>query len=226
MECIRYIETTMVMDSARFIVNKIKSVAKSTDKDIIIGLSGDDSLKELYVQLNSIMPKDIIPRLQFIQVDERIVADGSQNLITKSLPDLLIKGAKFVPMSENIDPLNPHSSDEYEKEMSTLFEKGYPALIILGVGDDGDIASIFTDREATQVDDKKKLVFITSKETNGYYRMSLSRHAIYTMSTVVFYIHGEYKNTVEQILDNDNAKKYPASEIYFNHKNSVVLTTE
>lgn len=228
MEYLTFDEQVIVEKSCRFIIETLERFSEMTDKDMIIGLSGGSSPKPLYTLLNETMPKDIISRLVFIQIDERITNvennDSNQKLITSTMSDLLIKGASFYPMPVDIDVHTQEGCLSYEKQIQELFEKSYPCIALLGVGEDGHTASIFPDHK-DEIPTDERFVFLTPREKNGYYRMSLSAYAIDQMKIAIMYSPGQKKkHIISHIINKDTMSLYPAAEILHNHQESYLIT--
>ena len=100
MECTKILDDDIVVKSSEFIIQKLEEIASSTDKDIIMGLSGGNSPRALYTVLADRLPSKLIERLIFIQIDERMVdithEDSNQNLITSTLQGAISKGSRFL----------------------------------------------------------------------------------------------------------------------------------
>lgn len=229
MELIQVKDNNIIAYSAQFISNKLHYYANQSDKPLLLGVSGGGSPKALYPVLSDMISAQIASRMIIIQIDERIIspthADSNQNLIYSTMNSVLEKGAKFYAMPTDSTDLS--NCVQYEKLITPLFNgEAIPAVALLGVGEDGHTASIFPD-QIMEIPNDSRLVFMTPRKKNDYYRMSLSFTALFAMNTTILYAPGKNKSAIIEAVSNpNNIEQYPAAKVIQNHPDSYILATK
>lgn len=130
--------TTSPAEFVEVALAHVRDVIENTDGQITIGLSGGSTPVSLYTELGK---DDSLPwdRMQFFLVDDRYVLadhkDSNQTLVRDSL--LMSNHAVFIAPNTSL-AIN-ECIEGYEQAVSSLT----PDLVILGMGPDGHIASLF-----------------------------------------------------------------------------------
>ncbi len=142
-----------------------------SDAPLVLALCGGRSVVGLLTAMRSEsanQPKDLLKRLHFFMVDERIVpiADPDSNFggLKKQLFDQLISEG-FVS-EEQLHPLmisRESAVNDCEKYLSEL-EKlgGIFSVVVLGMGEDGHIAGLFPRHPALSINKKAFIDFYDS----------------------------------------------------------------
>ncbi len=114
--------------ATKFILNEIKSGART------IGLSGGSTPKPVY----ELLSKENIPwdALTFFLLDERYIAADSEKSNRKMIQEAM-------PKAHLLAPNTSLPIADCIKKYGEIFEKIEPDLVILGMGLDGHIASLF-----------------------------------------------------------------------------------
>ena len=91
------------------------------------------------------------------------------------------------------------------------FRNGFPRfdLIILGMGDDGHIASIFPDQ--MHLFDSKKFCEVSEHPKTGQKRITLTGRVVNNADNIVFLVTGDQKASALSQVIYDNNKDLPAS---------------
>lgn len=114
--------------------------AQADGKNVTIGLSGGSTPKPVYAKLSEEKKIDW-KRVQFFLLDERYVPTDHTDSNTKMIHETLLKNsaarASFLFPDTTLSLENCIA--DYDKKISTL----HPDLVILGMGPDGHIASLF-----------------------------------------------------------------------------------
>jgi 6-phosphogluconolactonase len=99
----------------------------------------------------------------------------------------------------------------YEQALKALFKGYFPKidLLLLGVGDDGHIASLFPNTEALKETEKWVVANHVAKLSAN--RLTLTLPVINNAQRILFLVSGESKAAVmKEILRNDTPHRYPA----------------
>lgn len=138
----------------RQVAQKIFAVckAKGAHEPLVVGLCGGRSVVGLLGALHAesaSQPRDLLGRIQFFMVDERLVplADEQSNYggLKRLLFDSLVSEGAISEKQLHPFVTDPSQSDygcgAYEKELSSF--GGKFTVVVLGVGEDGHIAGLF-----------------------------------------------------------------------------------
>lgn len=169
----------------RAAVEKVKGLAMATEDALVIGLAGGSTPKPVYEALNK---EDLHwERLHFVSIDERYVPveDSSNNLsmIKSAMPNARVHG---------FDTSLPIEQSAEEMHMM-MYGMDFD-LIILGVGADGHIASIFPGSKA--VDSTDYATYLSVEGLDVAARLTLTFESLCSAKEAVLLIHGTDKETV------------------------------
>jgi len=182
----------------------------------VVALSGGMTPIPIYknISLNS----DIIwDKTHIFLADERFVALDHLDSNYRTIKDNLLCRIK-IPV-ENIHPVKikdtaRDSASGYEEEISHFFSSSpgqFPEfdLIVLGLGQDGHVASLFPKNKA--LSERKKIVVDTFIPDIKHERISFSLSTINNAKNIIFLVSGKNKaSTTKEILTDQNSK-LPAS---------------
>jgi 6-phosphogluconolactonase len=192
-----------------------------TEKETVtVALSGGATPRSLFDYWARLPEGEIDwKKIKFFWGDERCVPPTDNDSNYKMTKDHLFN---FLPIpQENIFRILGENDPEVEaKRYSELLDneletkKGVPSfdILMLGMGDDGHTASIFT-HEISRWDHPDNCVTATHPVT-GQIRVSLTGKVINAAQQVVFLVTGENKaDKVAEIIGQpqEAAKKYPAA---------------
>lgn len=210
----------MSRDAAWHIREYITEVLGRKDSCSLV-LSGGNFVQNLYRTLFYI---DSLPweKIHFFITDERCLSRQDQNSNLKNAVNSLFKRTN-IPLQNihwintNIIPLEK-SVSEYERTLNTYLEKngGTFDLLLLSMGPDGHVASLFTG--FTALLEKKKLVVQTEKALLDprVQRITMTVPALNKSERIMFFISDENCGSViDEILNRNKEDKftYPAELI-------------
>lgn len=171
------------------VINKVKVVADATEDAVVIGLAGGSTPKPVYEALN----EEDLPweRLHFVSIDERYVPveDESSNLgmIKAAMPNARVKG---------FDTRLPIEQSAEEMHMM-MYGMDFD-LLILGMGADGHIASIFPGSKAVKSTDYATYLSVDGLDVAA--RLTLTFESLCSAEEAVLLIHGKDKEgTIEKV---------------------------
>ena len=188
-------------------------------KSLNIALSGGSTPKLLFLELskrNQIKWDNV----HLFWVDERCVPQDNDESNYRMAKELLIDNVG-VPLS-NVHRIKGESEPSkeairYENEIKQFVrrEGNLPSfdLIILGIGTDGHIASIFPHQ--MELLKTEKICEVATHPISGQKRVSLTGRVIGNAQKVSFMVTGQAKSPIiKSILkDEEDAKLYPAAHI-------------
>ena len=179
----------------------LESIAKNNR--FTVALSGGKTPVEFYCKLSGLRDFDLWQKTHIFLTDERYVSfdDPASNfgMIRKNILNYI-----SIP-DENIHPVGTYHQDidlsakQYENHLNQFFqteENGLPAfdLILLGVGEDGHVASLFPYDKG--VDEVKRLVINVDCEHLDTKRISLTFPVINNARFLIFLVTGEKKSEI------------------------------
>ena len=153
-------------------------------------------------------------KIDFFIGDERYVKENSKfsniNMCKKYFLDKIkIFDSQIYKISTNEKSVKKDTQN-YEKKIKKYFlnKKISFDLTLLGVGEDGHIASLFNKNIAIKTN--KSVDFVKRKD---FFRITLTLKSLNNSKSIFLWMPGSKKiNIVEKILT-DNKKKYPASHL-------------
>jgi len=195
----------------------INDINKSKNKSFSIGLSGGNTPKITYSLLRSDI-KDL-SEIIFWTVDERWVSkdsdDSNQKLVNSyfSESDAQILEVEYSALSAEKDAKN--YSDKI-KQVITIFN-----TVILGVGEDGHIASLFPETEAINNTED----FYVSNEVDNVtkWRLTATFTLLKEVKNVYLLVTGNNKKEILTTIMNEG--NTPANKL-INERNETILITD
>ncbi|XP_002158992.1 uncharacterized protein LOC100209508 isoform X1 [Hydra vulgaris] len=158
--------------------------------------------------------------------DERYVDLSDPDSNFKSIYDgLIVKHSSI--LQENVFKMNKLSSLEeaaldYEEQMKTVFvTDGFPCfdLLVLGMGPDGHICSLFPNHELLN-EESKWVSYLDDSPKPPPQRITFTLNVVNNASCVLFVVTGESKaEKVKEIVENPPTRSIPASLVKPIHKN-------
>jgi 6-phosphogluconolactonase len=199
----------------------------------VIALSGGSTPIRFYKSLASALYRRTIAwsKVHIFWVDERYVAsdhpDSNFRLIHDNLlQDIMLPRANMHPI--NTDCSSPSAcAKNYEAEIREFFnigEKGMIPrfdLVMLGIGEDGHIASLFPGSRA--LSDRKRLAVAVRSRTRQHNRITLTIPVLNNAAHIVFLCSGEAKAPILEKVVIKRKKNLPASLVCPDHGKCLFL---
>ena len=211
-------ENLLIKKFIGFLEQKIKSKKKGRFSFV---LTGGDSPIKLYKKLSK--NKNINwKKVDFFIGDERYVNENSKSSNIKMckkylLSKINISNNQIYKISTNTSSLGD-SAFNYERNIKKYFlnKKVSFDMILLGVGEDGHIASLF--KKNINKKSYKNVDFIKRKD---FFRITLTLKCLNNAKSIFLWMPGIKKiNILEKILI-DEKRKYPVS--FLNTKNKFLF---
>ncbi len=212
MDVIKIDTTEQFVRTAAAWISAVIVKAQHSGGTVTIGLSGGSTPKPVYVLLSTDLSIDW-KRVTFFLVDERYVpaahADSNTKMIRETLLTHAAEGATVVvpdttlPMAECIT--------DYAEKISKLT----PDLVILGMGDDGHIASLFPP-VGPEAYGPAKVIHTTTDAFVVHDRISVTFPVLLHAAQRLFLVTGEKKAKLLHTMqkDNEDVSMYPAQYLF------------
>jgi 6-phosphogluconolactonase len=201
----------------------------------LVAVSGGSTPIRLFALLGSEDYKDMInwKAVHFFWADERFVPRDHQENNYRILRENLLSRISIPP--ENVHPVRTDvssvmiSARTYEKEIREFFRSSRNELpefdlILLGLGEDGHIASLFPGSEI--LIEKNRLVASVNDHKHKYPRITLTLTVINKAKNIVFLISGRQKAAIAKKVIKDKDGSLPASHIEQGKGNLFFLLDE
>jgi 6-phosphogluconolactonase len=214
---------SFLLTASDIIKNKLATLLETHDS-INVALAGGSTPMPI---LNLLAKENLDwKKISFYQTDERIVSinDNSNNFrnLSEAFFDHIESNA--YPMFKG-EQSAENACECYIKELNKMNQKeGLPIfdLIILGMGEDGHIASLFPG--SSLLTEKKTAVLLDPIKRNGVFRMTLSFPVLINASNTILLMSGSKKiNLFESKKEMDNL---PINHLIHNNKNITVICSE
>jgi 6-phosphogluconolactonase len=192
--------------SAMIISDQIRKVLLVKQKCSVF-LTGGRGAERVYAFLSQEL-KTINGEIYFYLGDERCVSenhpDSNYRMILKTLfPDGIGKSQKLYKMFDE-----SHTPEE----AAGIYESVLPAspdLIILGLGDDGHIASLFPGQ--SWIGENDKMVICSVSPVNGLQRVTITKKVIERAVKIIILASGKMKSRIlHELGGNTNISEIPA----------------
>lgn len=186
--------------------------AQHEGKTATIGLSGGSTPRPVYVLLSTELGIDW-SRVVFFLTDERYVPaddkDSNQHMIRKTLLTHEARDAKTVFPDTSL-PLDACIAD-YDARIKALS----PDLVVLGMGDDAHIASLFPP-VGPEAYGPAKVIHTTTDRFAVHDRLSVTLPVLLHASQRLFLIAGDAKSALftKMQKENEDVSVYPAQYLF------------
>lgn len=219
----------------RQVAQKIFAVckAKTAQEPLVVGLCGGRSVVGLLgaLQAESVnQPRDLLGRIQFFMVDERLVPltddqsnyGGLKRLLFDNLVEQGVISAKQLHPFVTDTAKNDFGCSSYREELRTV--GGKFTVVVLGVGEDGHIAGLFPHHPALAEKGEAFVHFHDSPKPPAD-RMSASPALITSAELSVILALGEGKRAAWTAFNNSGvAVEACPSKLALKAKECVVVT--
>ena len=201
-------ENLLIRKFISFLKQKIRKKKKGRFSFV---LTGGESPIKLYQNLSKV--KNINWRkVDFFIGDERYVKENSKNSNIKMCKKYLLNNIKILNSqiykisTENISLRE--SALDYEKKIQKYFlnKKISFDIILLGVGDDGHIASLF--KKNINKKSHKNVDFVKRRD---FFRITLTLKCLNNSKSIFLWIPGIKKISIVEKILIDQKNKYPVS---------------
>jgi len=185
----------------------------------VLGLSGGSTPRPVYEVLGESTEIDW-SKVWIFLVDERHVAEDADESNTKLMKETFPSSQIIHPKKS---PLNEWQSS-YEKLMEDLLDGSWPDVVVLGMGEDGHIASLFP--PVQEGSDSSLTVHTTTDKFAVHDRVSVTLPVLTKARSKIFLLKGDKKKTVwdEMFLSDEDAKRWPAKAVL--ESGEVTLITQ
>ncbi len=201
-------------------------VASIQDRgECIIGLSGGSTPKPVYEALGAMeLPWD---KVKCFLVDERYIATDHAESNQRLIKDTLLKSAAMpkehlcfpntaLPLSQCIE--------EYARHLQVIIADHLPDLVVLGMGEDGHIASLFPPVAELALGDQALVIHTTTDVFAIHDRITVSLNLLAASDQQMFLLRGaKKKNVWESMLKSkEGDSRWPAKRILKGERAMVV----
>lgn len=180
---------------SQLIVKKANESIEKNGKFSFV-LSGGSTPKDIFINLAQKYKNNIDwTKVHFFWLDERCVdpnhEDSNYKLAYAYLISKLDKVGSVNRMKGEIE--SKQAASEYEDTLLDFFGKDEISFdfILLGMGEDGHVASLFPDTQ--ELKQKDKIVLSTEEKHNGFYRITLGSKIINNSKFNLLILKGETK---------------------------------
>ena len=181
----------------------------------ILGLSGGSTPRPVYEALGKSQEIDWQHVWLFL-VDERHVSPEKNDSNAKLVQETLLTSAAIPPMRFKYPADLPLEEwqQEYEKILADLLKGKWPDIVILGMGEDGHIASLFPPVPERGMG--PKLTMRTTTDRFAVHdRISVTLLVLTNARAKVFLLRGKGKKKVweEMLASNEGERRWPAKAV-------------
>jgi 6-phosphogluconolactonase len=209
--------------SSNFLKNRIEALLQAKGIVHIALPGGSTPMPTLKLLANE---KLDWARVCFYQTDERIISIDNKENNYSSLNAVFFSHIKSLSFPMYTGEHSPEESCEsYLKELEKLeTHNNIPRfdLILLGMGEDGHIASLFPN--AALLAEPNKWVAVDQEKRNGFSRMTLCFPVLNNALETVLLISGS--NKIKLIEDKEARKKLPIEILINQNQNLTVLCSK
>ena len=173
-------------EAGKFVRMLIESHSQKEKVNVVI--PGGRSIFPILNELNN-LGKNTLEKVHFYLADERVDGKKNADMLYENYFNKALSGKTLTEEQihfPEIDSDIENAIDDYKKKLPEKFD-----IIILGVGEDGHVASLFPGNEENYSDEK--VIFIENSPKEPPKRVSLSFNAFNRDAIVVLLFLGEEK---------------------------------
>lgn len=193
----------------------------------IIGLSGGSTPRPFYEAMGT--AKFPWKDMTVFLVDERHVPPTHEESNQRLIRETLLKSAQ-IPNERCIFPDTSlplaKCIDAYARSLISMIDAQMPDLVILGMGDDGHIASLFPPLSDEAMGDERLVLATTTDRFAIHDRISVSLNFLVGAKSQLLLLKGEKKKKVweEMLASNEDERRWPMKRV-LEQGNVTVITT-
>lgn len=209
-----------------YFFNEIKDISNRQDK-VFVGLSYGDSTRDFYngiVEIKDFLEKEYWNKIVFCLVDEKIIDKDSKDLNYNKLKleflDKLIE-SNLITQSQiiNVDL----KSSKIDVDYSNLIKK--IDVAILGVGEDGHIASLFPEHDSID-NESENYILVSNSPKQPKNRISMSKKMFENLEcSFIFFVSDEKKDAYKRFNKQASTIKRCPAKLSQLSKRNYILTT-
>lgn len=214
-----YDQQKFVQEATQLLADFIREKQQDSSAIVTIGLSGGSTPGPIYSSLATEEKIDW-KRVQFFLVDERYIPKDNKDASQKLVHDTLLSKVSATLISPNTTTSNnvQEATEDYHHQLQHV----KPDLIILGMGPDGHIASLFPPVVEEAFAQDKLAVHTTTKQFAVFDRISVTFTFLLNQNKdckFVFFMSGKDKKQLwDQMVESKQQtkefiKQYPASAL-------------
>lgn len=213
-----------IQRAASFLADRIRASVRDRG-ECIIGLSGGSTPRPIYTALGSMdLPWD---HVRCFLVDERCVgsdhAESNQRLLRETLvmPGRITEEHAILPQT-NL-PIDA-CVIRYAQDLMELMSDHLPDLLVLGMGDDGHIASLFPPVPDLCLGDQALVIHTTTDRFAVHDRITVSLNLLAGSGEQVFLL-GEKKRPTWEAMEQstEDEHRWPAKRILQSSEEVTVI---
>lgn len=213
-----------VEQSAKLLAEKITAAIEDRG-ECILGLSGGSTPKPVYEALGKMsLPWD---QVRCFLIDERYVPadhnDSNQKLVRESLvAHARIKERNLVFPDTSL-PLE-ECVKRYARDLIALFDEHLADAVVLGMGNDGHVASLFPPLEQALMDDSRLVAHTETDQFAVHDRITVTLNPIAAANHAVFLLKGADKKKVwdKMTMNIADERRWPAKRVLESTEVTVV----
>ena len=196
----------------------INDIDNSKKESYSIGLSGGNTPKIAYSMLGSDI-KDL-SKITFWTVDDRWLSKEDDNSNQKLINSFFSNSSAKVLEFEYSSSTSSKDANDYSNKLEENIKEF--DTVILGIGEDGHIASLFPG--TTAVDNDTDLYVSNEVNIITKWRVTATYKLLTQVSTVYFLVTGENKKEILTTILNDG--KTPANKLINDRSETILITDQ
>ena len=221
-------EKTFIEEATRWLSEHTQKTI-TQDGYCILGLSGGSTPKPIYTELG----KQNLDwsKISIFLIDERYCPPSDNNSNQKMVRETLLANAA-IPESNIVFPDTSlpieKCIEQYSIDLKKQWTGHLPHLEILGMGEDGHIASLFPPLAPELMDESGLVHHTTTDQFAVHDRLTLSLNAVTCANEHLFLLKGAEKKRVwdEMMASNEDERRWPAKRVLKTGEVTVVWTTK
>ncbi len=220
-------DTDFTQKAVEWVSHRMKRAIEDRGQ-CIIGLSGGSTPKQMYRLLGQ---EDLDWSKVFVHlVDERYVPASHQDSNQRLVRDTLLMHAA-IPEAHLIFPDTSLPLEEcvqdYEGQVHAMWSHHLTDVMILGMGPDGHIASLFPPLQPHMMDDTRLVIHTTTDQFVIHDRITLTLNPIASAVSHVFLLTGADKKRTwdEMMASKEDETRWPVKELLNEQDDDVAAIT-